>query len=91
MVPVNQVAIPPERDYHTAAGFVLDRVGHLPAVGETFDDQGWRFEIMDLDGRRIDKILARRLGSAWCATVDMPAGVATVIAPYPASRASWKS
>jgi putative hemolysin len=54
------IVIPQERAYHTAAGFVLDRIGHLPAVGETFDDQGWRFEIVDLDGRRIDKIMARR-------------------------------
>ena len=55
------LSIPPGRDYHTAAGFVLDRLGYLPAVGETFDAQGWRFEIVDLDGRRIDKILARRV------------------------------
>ena len=54
------IAIPPDGAYHTAAGFVLDRLGHLPEIGETFDDQGWRFEIVDLDGRRIDKILAKR-------------------------------
>jgi putative hemolysin len=54
------IVIPQDRNYHTAAGFVLDRMGHLPTVGETFDDRGWRFEIVDLDGRRIDKILARR-------------------------------
>jgi len=51
----------PQRDYSTVAGFVLDQLGHLPAAGETFDAFGWRFEIVDLDGRRIDKILARRL------------------------------
>jgi putative hemolysin len=55
------IAIPHERAYHTAAGFVLNRVGHLPGIGEAFNDQGWRFEVMDLDGRRIDKILATRL------------------------------
>jgi putative hemolysin len=54
------VALPKARAYHTAAGFVLDRIGHLPAVGEAFHDQGWEFEIVDLDGRRIDKILAKR-------------------------------
>jgi putative hemolysin len=57
------VAIPQERQYHTAAGFALDRFGHLPAIGEAFDDQGWRFEIVDIDGRRIDKILAWRAAS----------------------------
>jgi CBS domain containing-hemolysin-like protein len=48
----------PEGDYHTVAGFVLAQLGHLPAVGETLDYEGWRFEVVDLDGRRIDKVLA---------------------------------
>jgi putative hemolysin len=55
------IALPPERSYQTAAGFVLSQFGHLPNVGESFDTQGWRFEVVDLDGRRIDKILARRI------------------------------
>jgi putative hemolysin len=54
------IALPAERSYHTAAGLVLGGLGHLPEVGESFDIQGWRFEVVDLDGRRIDKILARR-------------------------------
>jgi CBS domain containing-hemolysin-like protein len=33
-------------------------LGHLPETGEHFDSEGWRFEVMDLDGRRIDKVLA---------------------------------
>ena len=37
---------------------MLQQFGHLPAVGEHFDYEGWRFEIVDLDGRRIDKVLA---------------------------------
>jgi putative hemolysin len=57
------IALPPERSYHTAAGFALGQFGHLPAVGESFDSQGWRFEVVDLDGRRIDKILARRIAA----------------------------
>ena len=44
-----------EGDYHTVAGFVLAQLGHLPEVGESFEFEGWR---LDLDGRRIDKILA---------------------------------
>jgi magnesium and cobalt exporter, CNNM family len=57
------ITLPPERGYHTAAGFVLGQLGYLPAVSESFDYQGWRFEVVDLDGRRIDKILARRLST----------------------------
>jgi putative hemolysin len=55
------IALPPERSYHTAAGFVLNQLGQLPDIGESFHHQGWRFEVIDLDGRRIDKILARRI------------------------------
>lgn len=44
-------------DFHTVAGFVLHRLGHLPTAGESFVFRGARFEILDMDGRRIDKIL----------------------------------
>jgi CBS domain containing-hemolysin-like protein len=50
--------IRPEGDFHTVAGFALSQLGHLPEAGESFDYEGWRFEIVDLDGRRIDKVLA---------------------------------
>jgi putative hemolysin len=53
----------PEGDFHTMAGFALFAMGHLPALGERFDYEGWQFEIIDLDGRRIDKILAIPMGS----------------------------
>ena len=57
------IAVPQERGYHTAAGFMLNQLGHLPDVGESFDSQGWRFEVVDLDGRRIDKIMAMRIAA----------------------------
>ncbi|MDE1993088.1 MAG: HlyC/CorC family transporter [Rhizobiaceae bacterium] len=49
-----------EDNFHTFAGFALYQLGHLPDVGEGFDFGGWHFEIVDLDGMRIDKILAKR-------------------------------
>jgi putative hemolysin len=54
------IRLPEERSYHTVAGFVLDSHGALPSIGEKFDAHGWRFEVLDLDGRRIDKLLATR-------------------------------
>jgi putative hemolysin len=57
------ISLPPDRGYHTAAGFVLSQLGHLPEIGESFDTQGWRFEVVDLDARRIDKILASRIAA----------------------------
>jgi putative hemolysin len=47
-----------EHEYTTLAGFVLSQLGHIPVPGETFDWRNWRFEVVDLDGRRIDKVLA---------------------------------
>ncbi|MBS3650922.1 HlyC/CorC family transporter [Pseudaminobacter sp. 19-2017] len=58
------VNVPEERDYETVAGYVLSHLHHLPATGEWVDADGWRFEVVDLDGRRIDKVLARRLPGA---------------------------
>jgi putative hemolysin len=52
------IALPAAQRYHTLAGFVLDRMKRLPRIGESFSDGLWRFEIIDLDGTRIDKILA---------------------------------
>jgi putative hemolysin len=51
-----------DRDYETAAGFVLEKVGRLPAVAERLDLQKWSIEVIDLDGRRIDKLLVTRVG-----------------------------
>ncbi len=46
-----------DRDYQTVAGLVLEELKHLPDLGESFVKNGWRFEVIDLDGRRIDKLL----------------------------------
>lgn len=45
-----------EGDYTTLAGFVLDRLEHLPKVGETVEWEGWTFRVEELDGHRIEKV-----------------------------------
>ncbi|MGJ3265437.1 MAG: hemolysin family protein [Salinarimonas sp.] len=57
------LALPADRDYETVAGLVLTAFERLPATGEAIEAHGWRFEVIDLDGRRIDKVLATRLPS----------------------------
>jgi len=52
------VTLPESRDYQTVAGYVLAELRHLPDTGEVFSAHGWRFEIVDMDGRKIDKVLA---------------------------------
>ena len=44
-------------EFHTAAGFALERLAHIPVECETFEIPGWRVEILDMDGKRIDKLL----------------------------------
>lgn len=55
------VPVPKDPEYETVAGFILAELNHLPAVGETFERGNWKFEVLDLDGRRIDKVLVTRL------------------------------
>lgn len=52
-----EIDLPEDRDYATVAGLALAVLKHLPVVGEEFSFRGWRFEIIDMDGRKIDKLL----------------------------------
>lgn len=54
------IEIDPDREYQTVAGLVLDKFGHLPEEGELLDIHGWNVEVVDMDGRRIDKLLVSR-------------------------------
>ena len=51
------------REFGTAAGYALSVLKRLPVAGESFEDQGWSFEIVKMDRRRIDKILVREVAS----------------------------
>ena len=51
------IKLPRDHSYHTVAGFALDKMRRLPRVGESFLHGLWRFEIVDIDGQRIDKVL----------------------------------
>lgn len=50
-----------DRDYATAAGHALAVLKHLPKEGEAFTNKGWRFEIVDMDRRKIDKLLVSQV------------------------------
>ena len=51
---------PANAKFHTIAGFALAELRRLPVTGDRFTYENWRFEIIDMDGRRIDKLLASR-------------------------------
>jgi putative hemolysin len=56
-----ELAFPDEGDdaYHTLAGFILYQLGYIPKAGEKLDWDGWRFEVVDMDGNRIDQLLVQ--------------------------------
>jgi putative hemolysin len=58
------IPLPASRPYQTFAGFLLQEFGTIPNVGDKIETGGWRFEIVDLDGRRIDKVLASKVDAA---------------------------
>jgi putative hemolysin len=52
--------LPADREYSTVAGFALSVLKRIPVIGENFTADSWRFEVVDMDGRKIDKLLASR-------------------------------
>jgi putative hemolysin len=54
------VSMPGDRDYSTVAGFALSVLKRIPETGEIFKFDGYRFEVIDMDGRKIDKLLVSR-------------------------------
>jgi putative hemolysin len=54
--------LPGEQTYRfdTLAGFVISLIGHIPTVGEYVEWQHWKFEVVDMDGLRVDKVLIQR-------------------------------
>ncbi len=55
------LTLPESREFATAAGYVLSVLKRLPKEGEYFSDQGWRFEVVDMDGLKIDKLLVSEI------------------------------
>ncbi len=49
-----------DSEYHSLGGFIVERLGHIPTEGEYFDWNGCRFEVVDMDRHRLDKVLVKR-------------------------------
>nr|WP_280113484.1 hemolysin family protein [Methylobacterium nodulans] len=52
---------PEAADFNTLAGFIIFQLGRIPAVGDSVVADGWRLEVVDMDGQRVDKVLATRM------------------------------
>jgi putative hemolysin len=55
-----ELSVMPEGDFHTLAGLVVTELGHIPRIAESFDRWGLHFEVVDMDGNRVDRILVKR-------------------------------
>jgi putative hemolysin len=62
------------KDYQTLAGFIVKQLGHLPKEGETFEEQGYVFEVLDMDRHRVDKVLVTAAKAALGSSVTPAAG-----------------
>jgi putative hemolysin len=54
---IEQLPDEEDRGYHTVGGFIMSRLQGIPAVGQHFQWRNLRFEVVDMDGRRVDKVL----------------------------------
>jgi putative hemolysin len=70
MIPVDEFKeifklnmLPHEDEYETLSGFVMMSLGRVPQTTDTFEWHGYRFEVIDMDGRRVDKVLVTTLPS----------------------------
>ncbi len=53
-----------EAEYQTVGGLMLTQLGRIPQAGDFFDWEGWRFEVVDMDRRRVDKVLVAKMPSS---------------------------
>ncbi|HNY19312.1 MAG TPA: hemolysin family protein [Flexilinea sp.] len=60
---IKQLADEDRVGYQTLAGFMLSKFGFIPKAGDSFEADGYRFEIVDMDNRRIDKVMVTKLAS----------------------------
>ncbi|HEY9748356.1 MAG TPA: hemolysin family protein [Allocoleopsis sp.] len=60
---INKIPGEEKGNYHTLGGFVVMHLGHIPTAADHFEWQGLRFEVMDMDGNRVDKVLVMPIDS----------------------------
>jgi putative hemolysin len=67
-----EVPEPESGAYHTLAGFVMARLGRVPQVCDSFPWGGYQFEVIDMDERRVDKVLVTPAPSPQSPPTDLP-------------------
>ena len=75
------IELPENPAYETLAGFVLTHLGFLPRGGETFEDHGYRFTIVEMEGRRIARVKIKRIEDTDAALVERTKSVPAASSP----------
>ncbi|MDE3110924.1 MAG: CBS domain-containing protein, partial [Acidobacteriota bacterium] len=72
------IAVPEDPSYSTVAGYALARLGFIPRGGESFEEGGYRYTVMEMDRRRISRVKIKRLqpGTPGASGSDAPSGAA---------------
>jgi putative hemolysin len=69
---IDELPAEDERGFHTVGGFAMHRLGRIPSVADHFEAAGFRFEVVDMDRNRVDKVLVARLPDASPIEADEP-------------------
>jgi putative hemolysin len=74
MLGVDELPHEDEADFQTLGGFVMTHFGRIPTPGDKFDWDGWRFEVLDMDRHRIDKVLIAKAAPSTASASEREAG-----------------
>jgi putative hemolysin len=81
----HNIALPEDSSYETIGGFVLSKLGFIPRGGESFEANGYRFTVMEMDGRRISRVKIKPIRSAATPHSEPGSGESASAEPTPAS------
>ncbi|MGH9560280.1 MAG: transporter associated domain-containing protein, partial [Terracidiphilus sp.] len=82
------IAIREDPSYSTVAGFVLARLGFIPRGGEGFEEDGYRFTVMEMDRRRVSRVKIKRLQTPEIPPGAQPIGPTSSAASTPSQAAA---
>ncbi len=84
------ITLPDDPSYETVGGFVLSRLGFIPRGGESFESDGYRFTVMEMDRRRVSRVKIKPIRAAGPSLGSIASTIRRTAAP-PAARADADS
>ena len=84
---LDELPLEEKTGFNTVAGFVVTNIGHIPTAGNYFLWNGYRFEVVDMDGTRIDKILVEKTAGSGSCRDRYKGPIKRIIKPRPLAGA----